>query len=92
MIFKRNLKNIFILFVIGFISWSGYTDENSCIVIDEFIYTNAPFPSCHASTIVEVQSGILLSAWFGGTNEDGRSDRNTTAGVPETAAIVGINH
>ena len=35
----------------------------------EFIYTNAPFPSCHASTIAETKAGDLVAAWFGGTHE-----------------------
>ena len=35
----------------------------------EFIYTEAPFPSCHASTIMETRSGELLASWFGGTDE-----------------------
>ncbi len=35
----------------------------------EFIYEKAPFPSCHASTIVEVTPGNLVAAWFGGTAE-----------------------
>lgn len=38
------------------------------IVSAEFIYEQAPFPSAHASTIVETDSG-LLAAWFGGTHE-----------------------
>ncbi|MCL5745955.1 MAG: exo-alpha-sialidase, partial [Acidobacteria bacterium] len=28
-----------------------------------------PTPSCHASTIVELKDGGLMSAWFGGTFE-----------------------
>jgi predicted neuraminidase len=35
----------------------------------EFIFDTAPFPSCHASTIVETTDGVLVSAWFGGTQE-----------------------
>lgn len=38
----------------------------------EFIFERAPFPECHASTIVETRAG-LLAAWFGGT-EEGHAD------------------
>ena len=38
------------------------------IVSREFIYETAPFPSAHASTIVETNDG-LVAAWFGGTAE-----------------------
>jgi predicted neuraminidase len=34
----------------------------------EFIYEQAPFPQCHASTIAE-STGGLVTAWFGGTRE-----------------------
>ena len=37
--------------------------------VGEFIYETAPFPSAHASTIVELPNGDLLAAWFGGTEE-----------------------
>lgn len=39
------------------------------IVTSEFIYEKAPFPSCHASTIVETDKRELIAAWFGGTAE-----------------------
>lgn len=38
------------------------------IVMEEFIFDKAPFPSCHASTIAETPEG-LVAAWFGGTWE-----------------------
>jgi predicted neuraminidase len=38
------------------------------ILSSGFIYENAPFPSCHASTLIETENGILAS-WFGGTYE-----------------------
>lgn len=33
------------------------------------IFDKAPFPSCHAATLVEVSAGRLLAAWFGGKAE-----------------------
>lgn len=38
------------------------------MVKSELLYERAPFPSAHASTIVETPGG-LLAAWFGGTRE-----------------------
>lgn len=39
------------------------------ILVDEFIYDKAPYPSCHAATIVEASNGDLVASWFGGTHE-----------------------
>lgn len=43
--------------------------ENDKAVKHEFLYTAAPFPQCHASTIVEYPKGHLSVAFFGGTYE-----------------------
>ncbi len=38
------------------------------LVSAAFIYDEAPFPECHASTI-EQSGDVLVAAWFGGTEE-----------------------
>ncbi|WP_237228527.1 exo-alpha-sialidase [Rubinisphaera sp. JC750] len=38
------------------------------LVSETFIYENAPFKECHASTICETTRGLVAS-WFGGTKE-----------------------
>ena len=56
--------------------WAGFASRTQAanvsarpgLMEQEFIFTSAPFPSCHASTIVETKSG-LVAAWFGGTRE-----------------------
>src|SRR6185503_2960750 len=39
----------------------------------EFLYEAASFPSCHASTVAQTSAGVLVAAWFGGT-EEGNND------------------
>lgn len=39
------------------------------LITNEFIFTRAPFRSCHASTIAELPNGTLVAAWFGGPTE-----------------------
>lgn len=42
---------------------------DAAIVEDQFLYENASFPQCHASTIVETKKGDLVAAYFGGKHE-----------------------
>src|SRR5215471_17009447 len=42
------------------------------IQMREFVFDSAPFASCHASTIVELRNGDLLTAWFAGKSEGSR--------------------
>lgn len=42
--------------------------NQEAILKSEFLYETAPFPSSHASTIIEVKGG-LLAAFFGGSSE-----------------------
>lgn len=44
-------------------------DATGAVRRTEFINDRAPYPQCHASTIVEVAPGRLAAAWFGGTRE-----------------------
>ena len=58
---------ILLLFYIGAFFQSEKVVEVK-ILRSEFVYESAPFPECHASTLVETNDGIL-AAWFGGTRE-----------------------
>lgn len=51
------------------------TQPSRAIMLCEFIYETAPFPSCHASTIAETKHGLVAS-FFGGTRE-----RNPDVGI-----------
>lgn len=56
-----------LVFSLGLFSQNDNPKEIK-ILRSEFIYESAPFPECHASTLVETGNGIL-AAWFGGTRE-----------------------
>ena len=56
-----------------------------------FIFEKAPFPSCHASTLVEHEPGKLLAAWFGGTDEGAKDVQiwsSSFDGTKWTAPVV----
>lgn len=53
-------------FAIGSVAQTGRWKKG--IIVDEFIFDTAVFPSCHAATIAETPQG-LVAAWFGGTRE-----------------------
>lgn len=66
------------LFLILFtLTWSGATSQENPtlskwqegVVVNEFIYDQASFPSCHSATLVETNDGHLIYAFFGGTKE-----------------------
>jgi predicted neuraminidase len=42
--------------------------QNAGMITQEFVFTEAPFKECHASTIAETPEGLVVS-WFGGTKE-----------------------
>ena len=50
--------------------------SHSAVMLSEFIYESAPYPQCHASTIVETAPAQIVAAWFGGTHE-----RNPDVGI-----------
>lgn len=65
------IKKIFLiagLLMAYIIAWSQDVKWKKGILVDEFIYTKASFPSAHAATIAETPEG-LIAAWFGGTRE-----------------------
>jgi predicted neuraminidase len=71
-------------------------DKQPGLLQREFLYETAPYPECHASTIVETPKG-LVAAWFGGTEEKHRDvciwisrlvDGKWTPGIEAANGIV----
>ena len=65
-----NLRTFLASFVVAFfltaINFGQSANIDAPKYSGEFIYETAPFPSAHASTIVELADGNLMAAWFGG--------------------------
>lgn len=70
----------------------------AALISSKFIYERAPYPSCHASTIVEADKRELVAAWFGGTHEKhpdvgiwvSRHDSATGAWTPGVEVANGL--
>lgn len=43
--------------------------QPATLMMHDFVYDQAPFPSCHASTLAQLSNGDILAAWFGGSYE-----------------------
>src|SRR5580704_13903373 len=65
-----------VLLTVFILPLSAAPAGDGAILKSEFIFETAPFPACHASTIVETAPGQLVAAWFGGTAE-----RNPDVGI-----------
>jgi alpha-L-rhamnosidase len=66
---KNKLTILFVLPILFVVDISAQKNKwKDGIVVDEFIYTEAPFPEAHAPTIAETPDGLIV-AWFGGTKE-----------------------
>lgn len=67
---KKILVLILAIIIPGLIHAQNPYKGEQCILKSEFVYQpgDVKFPGCHASTIIEVNNG-LMAAWFGGTAE-----------------------
>ena len=74
---KHHLFHVGFLAVVMALIWSWSVSMliaqtygcRDAILLEEFVYQSAPFPSCHAGTLAETPDGTLVAAWFGGYNE-----------------------
>jgi len=62
------LKSSCILILINLVIISTSLAQQKGLLVQEFVFKEAPFKECHASTIAETTEG-LVCAWFGGTKE-----------------------
>ena len=63
------MKTKSIIFILLCFAKLSFGQNGIKIIEANFIFTQAPFSACHASTLVELSKGKIMSAWFGGTNE-----------------------
>lgn len=59
----------FTLAVVLIAATASAAAPSAAVISMEIVNPDAPYPECHASTIVELGTGELAAAWFGGTKE-----------------------
>lgn len=64
----RRAAWIVVVLLLTLVATTNSTVAEDPVVLSEFVYESAPFPSCHAATIAETPQG-LIAAWFGGQDE-----------------------
>lgn len=90
---RKNLFRACLLALLSVAAMSAFAQSGPSGITKEFVYTTAPFPSAHASTLVQFKNGDILAAWFGGAKE-GATDvaiwgaRRTSAGWSEPFLLV----
>jgi len=64
----KYLKTISAIFLILTLISNALKAQKQGVLLEEFVFTEAPFKECHASTIAKTPEGLVIS-WFGGTKE-----------------------
>lgn len=62
------MKKRLSLLLLSLLVAPSFSNAESALLRSEFIYDSGPYPSVHATTLVETPTG-LVAAWFGGTRE-----------------------
>ena len=90
------MKYAFAIVLVGLLTTLSPRAESQAVLLEEFIYESGPYPSVHASTIVETPQKELVAAWFGGTRERGPdvgiwvSRREKTGWTPSVEVANGV--
>lgn len=69
--FKHYMRFAFILFIHTFHAVAQPVNGlfKATLVTSELIFSKAPFKQCHASSLIELSNGHIMTVWFGGTHE-----------------------
>lgn len=67
---KNNIMK-YLLYCLLLLPFSTRAQWHFTKVKEELVFSNAPFPQCHASTMVQAADGSLVLAAFGGSHEGG---------------------